>query len=232
MIHIFQGQFFSGNDYKIYLLGNPIIWWLNLLMLFFYPFIVLIIVIRRKRCCDEIPLIEKENQRFLSASIWIFIGWCLHYFPFYAMGRVLYFHHYFPAAIFSSMLTAIILDYLFNTLPILMLYIVYHQKSTAEIIDPRYQSARLVFHFIYGTFISAIAYSFYLFSPLAYGIIRLLTSVTSTGNSSTGSSIIIAAGAAIGSKSTLSTDDLNADHIDYSSEQQMKSLRWMDSWEF
>ena len=202
-------------------------------MLFFYPFIVLIIVIRRKRNCDEIPLIEKENQRFLSASVWLFIGWCLHYFPFYAMGRVLYFHHYFPAAIFSSMLTAVILDYLFNALPILMVYIIYDQKST----DYRYQNARLVLHFIYGTFISAIAYSFYLFSPLAYGIIRLLTSVTNShvGNSSTGSSsIIIAAGAAIGSQSSLSIDggDLNANQIDYSSEQQMKSLRWMESWEF
>lgn len=29
----------------------------------------------------------------------------MHYFPFFLMGRVLYFHHYFPAMLFSSMLT-------------------------------------------------------------------------------------------------------------------------------
>lgn len=33
------------------------------------------------------------------------LGWALHYFPFFLMGRVLYFHHYFPAMLFSSMLT-------------------------------------------------------------------------------------------------------------------------------
>jgi dolichyl-phosphate-mannose-protein mannosyltransferase len=40
-----------------------------------------------------------------SACGWLFLGWALHYVPFWAMGRVLYFHHYFPALLFSSMLT-------------------------------------------------------------------------------------------------------------------------------
>lgn len=29
----FQGQFFSGSSFKIYLLGNPVIWWGNLVFL-------------------------------------------------------------------------------------------------------------------------------------------------------------------------------------------------------
>lgn len=41
----------------------------------------------------------------LNSAIWLSIGWLLHYVPFWAMGRVLYFHHYFPALVFSSMLT-------------------------------------------------------------------------------------------------------------------------------
>ena len=47
-----------------------------------------------------------ENKwRSLQAGVWLFAGWILHYLPFWAMGRVLYFHHYFPAIIFNSMLT-------------------------------------------------------------------------------------------------------------------------------
>jgi dolichyl-phosphate-mannose-protein mannosyltransferase len=52
----------------------------------------------------------------MYACLWLFVGWALHYIPFWAMGRVLYFHHYFPALLYSSMLTAVIFDYTLTTL--------------------------------------------------------------------------------------------------------------------
>jgi dolichyl-phosphate-mannose-protein mannosyltransferase len=51
----------------------------------------------------------------MYACLWLFIGWALHYVPFWSMGRVLYFHHYFPALLYSSMLTAVIFDYTLTT---------------------------------------------------------------------------------------------------------------------
>lgn len=55
---------------------------------------------------DFCSFIHIENKwRSLRAGAWLFVGWILHYLPFWAMGRVLYFHHYFPAVIFNSMLT-------------------------------------------------------------------------------------------------------------------------------
>lgn len=50
-------------------------------------------------------LLAGNKWRSMNAGVWLFAGWTLHYLPFWAMGRVLYFHHYFPAVIFNSMLT-------------------------------------------------------------------------------------------------------------------------------
>lgn len=50
------------------------------------------------------PCTGKDGS-VLEAAMWLFLGWGLHYIPFWGMGRVLYFHHYFPALIFNSLLS-------------------------------------------------------------------------------------------------------------------------------
>ena len=47
----------------------------------------------------------ESKSRLLYSCTWLFLSWLLHYFPFWAMGRILYFHHYFPALLFNSMLS-------------------------------------------------------------------------------------------------------------------------------
>ena len=49
LFYIKQGQFFSGSPYRIYLLGNPIIWWSNLIFLFIFLIIYLITAIKEER---------------------------------------------------------------------------------------------------------------------------------------------------------------------------------------
>lgn len=153
-----QGQFFSGSSYRIYLLGNPVIWWSNLvfLALFVVVFLCQAIVQQRRAglaaarqalpppasplatdlCSCSCPAgceqrladlatsvasaaakaqtsssndsnasASAAQRQSLQAAAWLFVGWLLHYLPFWAMGRVLYFHHYFPALIFNSLLT-------------------------------------------------------------------------------------------------------------------------------
>ncbi|KAL1468871.1 hypothetical protein MTO96_025148, partial [Rhipicephalus appendiculatus] len=45
----YKGQFFSGVQFRIYLLGNPVIWWGNLVCMALYGFIQLYVLVRQKR---------------------------------------------------------------------------------------------------------------------------------------------------------------------------------------
>lgn len=54
--------------------------------------------------CTSLCLSEHSHV-LMSGGGLLLLGWVLHYAPFYTMGRVLYYHHYFPAMLFNSMLT-------------------------------------------------------------------------------------------------------------------------------
>ncbi|XP_046402007.1 protein O-mannosyl-transferase 2 [Ischnura elegans] len=150
----YRGQFFSANTYRIYLLGNPLIWWGNLVFLAVYVIVFLYSAIREQRGCMDNTLVREKRHRVLNACGWLFVGWALHYVPFWAMGRVLYFHHYFPALIFNSLLSGVILDYFL--------------KNLSAILPEK--AANGIYHWLVGVVYSVIVYSFYIFSPLAYGM--------------------------------------------------------------
>ncbi|GFQ91933.1 protein O-mannosyl-transferase 2 [Trichonephila clavata] len=111
-----RGQFFSGQQLRIYLLGNPVIWWGNLVLLQLFFILKLVFSVLEQRGLQLVQALKELNDKTINASFWLFLGWALHYLPFFAMSRVLYFHHYFPALIFNSMLSAVILNYLLNVL--------------------------------------------------------------------------------------------------------------------
>lgn len=150
----YRGQFFSGNEQKIYLLGNPVIWWGNLVFLAMFILLYIHAAVREQRGYPEDPSTVEQRRKIMNAGAWLFIGWILHYAPFWAMTRILYFHHYFPALIFNSMLTGITLDYIAES-------ILFYLPN---------KIGKTVYHIIAATFLSTVTYSFYLFSPLAYGM--------------------------------------------------------------
>ncbi|XP_052756481.1 protein O-mannosyl-transferase 2 [Galleria mellonella] len=151
----YRGQFFSGSAHRIYLLGNPVVWWGNLLFLVIFFIIYVVNSVREKRAEAFGTLTQDGKERMLlNAAGWCFVGWALHYVPFWAMGRVLYFHHYFPALVFSSMITGILTEYLLS--------------SVKSYLSP--ELGRTMYHCVVGVVISTTVYSFYLFSPLAYGM--------------------------------------------------------------
>ena len=90
-----------------------------------------------------------QNRKTLDACTWLFIGWAIHYVPFWAMGRVLYFHHYFPALLYSSMLTAIIVDHVLS-------------RCVAFIPIPNTSSLKttqhIIYHGILGIYLAGLGY--------------------------------------------------------------------------
>ncbi|VVC33926.1 MIR motif,Protein O-mannosyl-transferase, C-terminal four TM domain,Glycosyl transferase family 39/83 [Cinara cedri] len=150
----YKGQFFSGNNYKIYLLGNPVIWWANLAIMILYNLISICKATYDKRRNNQNVTNQDSKQKLLTTCNWLFIGWCLHYLPFYAMGRVLYYHHYFPAFLYSSMLTGVTMTYILETI----------KTSKPNLLQ------KTVYDVLIGIIYSSVIYSFYLYSPLAYGM--------------------------------------------------------------
>uniref|UniRef100_A0A8D3D3D7 Protein O-mannosyl-transferase 2 n=1 Tax=Scophthalmus maximus TaxID=52904 RepID=A0A8D3D3D7_SCOMX len=148
----YQGLRFSGvneTEYRVYLLGNPVLWWTNLACLGLYLIMVAVASIALQR---GFPL--EHCHVLMGGGGLLLLGWMLHYAPFYVMGRVLYYHHYFPAMLFSSMLTGITLDILL--------------KSTDLLLCPPYSDwLQRVGQMV---LLLAVLYSFYLFHPLSYGM--------------------------------------------------------------
>ena len=69
-----QGQFFSGADQRIYLLGNPIIWWGNLGFLALFLMLYLVQSIKEQRGIIQEDSANVPNNQTVTSCIWLFIG--------------------------------------------------------------------------------------------------------------------------------------------------------------
>ena len=75
----------------------------------------------------------------------LFMGWGLHYFPFFLMSRQLFLHHYLPALYFAILLLCAVFDFMTSTL------------------RPRWRLQ------IAAVLIILAVWNFSIFSPLVYG---------------------------------------------------------------
>ncbi|XP_026864714.2 protein O-mannosyl-transferase 2 [Electrophorus electricus] len=153
----YQGLRFSGvneTEYRVYLLGNPVIWWLNLFALGLFVVMAMGCSLTLQRGIKLEGDRKAHSQILMEGGGLLFLGWLIHYLPFYTMGRILYYHHYFPAMLFSSMLTGITLDTFLHNTDLLF------SPAVAKCIL-RGSLTLLLF---------GVLYSFYLFHPLSYGM--------------------------------------------------------------
>ena len=151
----YQGQWFcSATKKRVYMLGNPIIFWTNLACLAFFPVLYAWDAFKERRKHMEPAKWKRARGTTVSACGWLFLGWFLHYAPFWCMGRVAYFHHYFPAFLFSCMLSAVIISYAALAFSAML----------PELLSP------VAYHTVIGGALAGAVCSFYIFSPLVYGM--------------------------------------------------------------
>ncbi|XP_076442071.1 protein O-mannosyl-transferase 2-like [Babylonia areolata] len=150
----YKGQVFSGKEHRVYLLGNPALFWAALVLKLVFLMCYTIHMVRRKRHAKMSPALIAYSDKVFSVAWWLLLGWALHYLPFWGMSRVLYFHHYFPAFLFSAMFCGVMLDYLVT-------------QVCMSVPEGLSLSA---FCWCLGLILGCVLYSFYLFYPLTYGM--------------------------------------------------------------
>jgi dolichyl-phosphate-mannose-protein mannosyltransferase len=136
-------NFWVKDRTQIYLIGNPMVWWMSTLAVFSYIAVRGFLILRAKRGFRDFD--NSRVVKYDGVCGFLFLGWFLHYFPFYLMGRQLFLHHYLPALYFGILLLSSVFDLVTSSL------------------RPR---VRLQ---IAGVLIILVIWNFAYFSPLAYG---------------------------------------------------------------
>ncbi|KAJ3072261.1 hypothetical protein HDU98_003957 [Podochytrium sp. JEL0797] len=158
---------------QIYLLGNPLIWWFSIASVGMYACVWIVdrIVLRR-----QVDLFGPSVRRWYDNAIgFLFLAWLLHWIPFFLMGRMLFLHHYLPSFIFSTMIAAALVDFVFK---------IVNERDPMELVGGNRVKALMVPYFVYfrsspmGNVVyvlvlcglmAAFLWAFGFFCPLSYG---------------------------------------------------------------
>ncbi|PVU94435.1 hypothetical protein BB561_002535 [Smittium simulii] len=100
--------YWSKESKRIYLLGNPILWWLSFASVVTFAIVWIVILLRDKRGYKD-TFAGTRNLYFNGVGFTV-LSWALHYFPFYILKRQLFIHHYLPALWFGIVGLAISID--------------------------------------------------------------------------------------------------------------------------
>ncbi|KAG6861432.1 hypothetical protein C0995_000272 [Termitomyces sp. Mi166 len=136
-------NFWVKDHRQIYLIGNPVVWWLSTAAVVAYATVRGFLILRAQRGYRDFD--NTKVVKYDSLCGFLFIGWFLHYFPFFIMSRQLFLHHYFPALYFAILLSGAVFDLVTSTL---------RPKIRLQIA---------------AVFIILAIWQFSRFSPLAYG---------------------------------------------------------------
>lgn len=102
-------NYWSKEQRHIYLLGNPLAYWLSSIAAVAFLIAKLAIAFREQRgvmCADPrlMSFYSKPTKFFATA-------WLLHWLPFFTMKRQLFLHHYMPSLYFAMLISIVAFEY-------------------------------------------------------------------------------------------------------------------------
>lgn len=143
-------NFWGKDNRQVYLIGNPLIWWMSSAAIGIYVAFKGLAVLRWQRGYDDYAV---DNFRRFDFEVGVAVlAWALHYFPFFLMERQLFLHHYLPALYFAIIALCQLFDFITARIGALGL----RQRPVAG------WSIAVVF-----LCLSSVV--FFIYSPIAYG---------------------------------------------------------------
>ncbi|KAK6203553.1 Pmt1 protein mannosyltransferase [Scheffersomyces amazonensis] len=103
-------NYWAKESKQVYLLGNAPIWYATTTAIFTF-IIYTIVQIIKWHLGQEIAK-DKDVFNFNHQVFTYILGWFLHYFPFFIMGRQLFLHHYLPSLYFGILVLGHFFDIL------------------------------------------------------------------------------------------------------------------------
>jgi len=156
----------KDTEQQIYLLGNPFTYFISLIAYISYCSIWILDRLLEHRGIHQ--LYSKVRLWWDRTAGFLFIGYLLHYLPFYIMGRSLFLHHYLPASIFGFMIVGALFEFLF-------LYVFIPQDTEKKSITTKekkviYQARIPKYYWIVIAVVSLVTFGIFIyFSPIIYG---------------------------------------------------------------
>lgn len=92
-------SYWKQDNRQVYFLGNPIVWWISSFIAIPFAITLVVQLIRWQYGCKIDVTADSANY-----TVWMtfyLLGWFLHYFPSFLMGRQMFVHHYLPALYFG-----------------------------------------------------------------------------------------------------------------------------------
>lgn len=146
----------SGSSAQIYLLGNILIWYSASVGFIIYTMLLIFYAVRRRRLCFDVS--ADEWQRFLIAGDTFYMGYLVHYLPYFFVDRTLFLHNYLPAFVFKLLLLCYVLEHLD--------YLLRRHCTGRGAIQ---QHVVRIYRLALILWLLAVCYVFVKFLPLSYG---------------------------------------------------------------